>query len=386
MIYLDYNATSPVHPDVRRAVRPFLEEIFGNPSSLHACGREARGAVEGARAELLSALGDVKGRLYFTSGGTEADNLAIRGVLEALKGGGKDHLVVSSVEHHAVLHTAQALLKEGFRVTFVPVDRDGRIHLDALEEAIGPATALLSVMHANNETGTVQPIDEIGRIAHARGVLFHTDAVQSFGKVPLDVRGAGVDLASLSSHKLGGLKGTGALYVRPGVPLRPLLHGGPQEGNFRGGTEGVLGIVGMGAAVAAARRDEETQGLAAVRKLRDQLEEGLRKRVPEVRLNGHPASRLPGTLNLSFLGCHGEILMMNLDLAGICVSTGSACSSGSTEPSHVLVAMGLTPAQVGGSIRFSLGWGTTGEEIDRCLEIIPPIVEQVRHARTEVSS
>ncbi|MBI3614892.1 MAG: cysteine desulfurase [Candidatus Omnitrophica bacterium] len=376
MIYLDYNATSPLHPEVRREIAPFLEEGFGNASSVHSKGRQARAAVESVRAELLEALGDPSGQLIFTSGGTEADNLALKGIAWALRDRG-NHLVVSTIEHHAVLHAAEALEEEGIRVTRVPVDGQARVNLNALEEAIGPKTVLISVMHANNEVGTIQPILEIGQIAKRHGVLFHTDAVQSFGRLPLNVLREGVDLASVSAHKLGGMKGAGALYHRQGIKLRPLLHGGPHERNLRGGTEAVPAIVGMGAALRVSLKQQGDGTLSRVRGLRDQLEAGLR-RIPGVEILGHPAERLPGTLNASFFDCRAESLLIALDLAGICVSSGSACSSGSTEPSHVLTAMGLAGDRVRGSIRFSLGWGTTEREIVECLGRLAPIVEQVR--------
>ncbi len=378
MVYLDYNATSPPRPQVRQAVAPFLEEEFGNPSSVHAKGRQARDAVEKVRSELLRALGDPGGMLIFTSGGTEADNLALTGLLRFPRRRG-NHLLVSAVEHHAVLHTADALVEEGVEVEFIRVDRCGRVDLEDLKRKIRPTTVLISVMQANNEVGTVQPVRQIGRIAKENGVLFHTDAVQSFGKIPLDVRQDEVDLASFSAHKLGGLKGTGALYVRRGVPFRPLLRGGPQEHQLRGGTEGVPGIVGMGAAAQASLKEREEGTTQRIQQLRDRLEEGLRA-IPGAQVHGHSTDRLPGTLNVSFSGCRADSLLMALDLAGICVSSGSACSSGSTEPSHVLLEMGLAPEQVQGSIRFSLGWGTTEAEIQECLGRIPPIVERVRNA------
>ena len=377
MIYLDYNATSPIHPEVHTAMAPFLEEAFGNASSAHAKGRQARGAIESVRSKVLRALGDPRGQLVFTSGGTEADNLALKGVTRALKGKGS-HLIVSTIEHHAVLHTAEALATDGIRVTFVPVNQQGLVDLQALERAVCSETVLISVMHANNEVGTVQPIEEISRIAKGHGVLFHTDAVQSFGKWPVDVRAMGVDCASVSGHKLGGVKGVGALYLREGIKIQPFLHGGPHERNLRAGTENVPGIVGMGAAVDVSLRHQQNGTLARVKQLRDWLEEGLVERISNMEVNGHPTQRLPGTLNVSFHGCQGETLLMALDLAGIYVSTGSACSSGSTEPSHVLVAMGLPAPSIEGSIRFSLGWGTTEEEIRECLEKIPPIVERIR--------
>ncbi len=379
-IYLDYNATSPVRPQVSERIRPFVDEWFGNPSSLHTHGRKARAAVEAVRTSLLGMLGNTKGQLIFTSGGTEADNIALRGVAQAMRSKG-DHLVVSAVEHHAVLHAAQALEEEGFRVTVVPADSEGVVNLQVFQEAITPKTCLISVMHANNEVGTIQPVEEIARMAHGHGVLFHTDAVQSFGKLPLDVLRIGADMVSISGHKLGGLKGSGALYLREGIRVKPLLRGGPHERNLRAGTEGVVGIVAMGVAAEMCLAERDSGSLDRIRRLRDHLEKGLRERLPDVELNGHPERRLPSTVNLSFVGCDGETLLMALDLVGICVSTGSACSSGSTEPSHVLGAMHLSPERIRGSIRFSLGWGTTEEEIEECLELIPPVIQRVRRVK-----
>ncbi len=329
---------------------------------------------------LLRALGDPKGRLIFTSGGTEADNLGLTGAARALRGKG-DHLIVSAVEHHAVLHPAEHLAREGFRLSLLPVDSRGVVDLNGLEKLITPKTILVSVMHANNEVGTIQPIEEAGRIARERQVLFHTDAVQSFGKLELNAARMPVDLISISGHKLGGLKGAGALYARQGVSIEPVLRGGPHEHGLRAGTEGVAGIAAMGAAAEAALTEREGGGMERMKTLRDRLERGLRESMPDLELNGHPDRRLPGTLNLSFAGCQGETLLMALDLAGISVSTGSACASGSTEPSHVLAAMGLSPERIAGSIRFSLGWATTAEEIEEALRRIPPVIERVRSVK-----
>ena len=383
-IYFDYNATSPLHPEVLEKIRPFLAEAYGNPSSLHALGRQARAAAEGVRAAILRVLGDTRGRLVFTSGGTEADNLALQGAVRARRGQG-DHLIVSAVEHSAVLHTAQALQREGFRLTVLPVDGQGRVDPGEVRLAITPRTILISVMHANNELGTLEPVEEIGRIARERGILFHTDAVQSFGKLPVEAQRLGADLLAISAHKMGGPKGTGALYVREGVKLEPILHGGPHERNLRAGTEGIAGIVGFGAAVEASLKEMGDGTLDRVRRLRDRLEKGLLENIPDVKLNSPTEGRVPGTLNVSFLGCDGETLLMALDLAGFCVSTGSACSAGSTEPSHVLTALGLPPDRIRGSIRFSLGWGTTEEEVEEALRRIPPVIERIRKVKHHVS-
>ena len=382
MTYLDYNASSPLRPAARQAIQPFLEEAFGNASSLHSKGRQARAAVEKVRTELLAHLGDPSGKLIFTSGGTEANNLALKGMTESFNTAGV-HLILSSIEHHAVLHTAEVLAERGVKLTWIPVDRQGRVDLQALKDALTAQTKLISVMHANNEVGSVQPIGEIGKIAREAGVLFHTDAVQSFSKLDLDVNQVQADLVSLSGHKLGGIKGAGALYVRKGIQIRPQLHGGPHEQKLRAGTENVVGIVGMGQAVAVSFQ-ERAEELERVGRLRDRLESGLKERSPDLEVNGDLKNRLPGTSNVSFFGCDGETLLMALDLAGICVSTGSACSSGSTEPSHVLVEMGLGSERIRGSIRFSLGWATTQDQIDSCLEKIPSIVEQIRKSRVRV--
>jgi len=329
---------------------------------------------------LLRALGDPKGRLIFTSGGTEADNLGLTGAARALRGKG-DHVIVSAVEHHAVLHPAEHLAREGFKLSVLPVDSHGAVDPAALERAITPQTVLVSVMHANNEVGTIQPIEEAARIARGKGVLFHTDAVQSFGKLELNASRLPADLISISGHKLGGLKGAGALYARQGVSLEPLQRGGPHEQGLRAGTEGTVGIVALGAAAEQALAERDGGGMDRMKTLRDRLEQGLREKLPGLELNGHPEQRLPGTLNMSFSGCQGETLLMALDLAGVSVSTGSACASGSTEPSHVLAAMGLSPERIAGSIRFSLGWATTAEEIEEALRRIPPVIERVRAAK-----
>ena len=380
MVYLDYNATSPLLPAVHAEMTACLNDIFGNASSVHMHGRRAREAGERVRALCLASLGDPGGQLIFTSGGTEADNLALRGVMEGFRHKG-NHLIVSAVEHQAVLHTAEALATEGMQVTILPVDSRGVVDLEALRRALTPRTVLISVMYANNEVGTIQPIREVGEMARTEGILFHTDAVQSFGKLPLNVREIGADLVSISGHKIGAAKGIGALYVRPGVKIQPILYGGPHERGLRAGTENVAGIVGFGVALETVLKEQDKEKLHSLKELRDRLEAGLHRQIPDLQINGDPTRRLDNTSNMSFIGCRGETLLMALDMAGICVSTGSACSSGSTEPSHVLVAMRLPPDRIESSIRFSLGWGTTEAEIEEVVQKVPPIVEKVRKAR-----
>lgn len=376
-VYLDHSATTPLDPEVLAAMLPWLREGFGNPSSLHAWGREARVALERARGTIASALGSAdKDTIVFTSGGTEADNLALMGVAAAQEAR-RRHAIVSSVEHHAVLNTAAALERWGVEVTRLPVDSQGRLDPDAVRRALRPETILVSLMHGNNETGVLFPIASVGRICRERGVTFHTDAVQSFGKLPLDVEALQVDLLSLSGHKIHGPKGVGALYIRRGTRMRPLLYGGAQERSRRAGTENVAGAVGLARATDLVLRDLE--GAAKrMADLRDRLELGLMAALPGVHRNGHPTERLPHVSNLAFAGVEAEALILALDLHGVGVSSGAACSSGSLEPSHVLTAMGLPPDRVGGSVRFSLGRTTTREEIDRVLEILPPIVERMR--------
>lgn len=368
-------------PAVSQAMIPYLSGHFGNPSSFHKMGQASRHAVESARETIADLLKVEPGDIIFTSGGTEADNLAIKGTMEWL-GDKRKHLVVSTIEHQAVLHPAQYLGKHGYKVTFVPVHSNGIVDLEALRKAVTEETALVSVMYVNNETGAIQPVREIAQIAHAKGALFHTDAVQSFGKLEMDVEALGADLISISAHKICGPKGTGALYVKKGLKLKPVTHGGHQEKNIRPGTENVAAIVGFGraAALAAAHHAEEAERVAA---LRDRLFDGLEQLVPGIRLNGDPARRIYSTLNVSFEGLDGETLLMNLDLKNIYVSTGSACTAGSVEPSHVLIAMGLPEKLARATIRFSLGRFTTEEEIDYALAEIPPIVERLRKVSTE---
>ena len=381
-IYLDHNATTPVDSKVIDAMAPFFSEKFGNPSSLHQVGRTARVALDNARKSILKALNDPKGELIFTSGGTESDNLALLGAAHQRVSEGK-HVVISTVEHQAVVQAAEKLEQSGWRVTRVGVDSTGRIDLDAMKQAIAPGTTLVSVMQANNEVGTIQPIAEVAQLAHAAGAWMHTDAVQAFGKIPVDVRELDVDLLSISAHKFYGPKGVGALYFRRGIQVVPQQVGGPHEQGLRAGTPAVAPVVGMQTAVEQVLgQADQLQAMAA---RRDRLVEGLKTKVDGLHLNGHPRERVPNTANVSFLGCEGEALIMALDLEGICVSTGAACSSGSTDPSHVLVAMGLSDEVIAGSVRFSLGFGTTDQEIDHCLEAIPQVVERIRKTKTAAS-
>lgn len=379
--YLDYNATSPLDPAVLEAMKPYLSDQFGNASSFHQKGQVARNAIEVARETLADHLQVEPGDLFFTSGGTESDNLAIKGLLQETCGRRK-HLTVSTIEHQAVLYPARHLESEGFKVTTVRVNADGLIDLSALADAITDETALVSLMHVNNETGVIQPIEEAARLAHAKGALFHTDAVQSFGKIPIEIERWGIDLLSLSSHKICGPKGVGALFVKKGLKIKALLHGGHQEKNIRPGTENVAGIVGFGKAVELLSSKAHEEEIKKVTSLRDRLERGLREAVSDVRLNGHETRRVYNTSNLSFKGLDGETLLVNMDLKSICVSTGSACTAGSVEPSHVLLAMGMDESFARAAIRFSLGRFTTGAEVDYVLEELPGIVRHLRAAAT----
>ncbi len=380
-VYLDYNSTTPLDPMVLEAMKPFLVSEFGNASSFHKKGQASRHAVESARETIAGALGAEPGDVIFTSGGTESDNLAVKGAMESFAGK-RNHLIVSSIEHQAVLHPAQFLEKKGARVTYLPVDHEGRVDLDALKASVSPDTALVSLMHVNNETGSIQPIREAARLAHEKGAWFHTDAVQSFGKIGIDIDETGADLVSMSAHKICGPKGAGALYVKKGIKLKALTHGGHQEKNLRPGTENVTAIVGFGKACELALKCG-TQESARVLSLREKLHHGLLNAVPDLELNGHPVQRIYNTLNASFPGLDGETLLMNLDLKGICVSTGSACTAGSIEPSHVLLAMGLSQKRARAAIRFSLGRFTQTQEIDYALAEIPPVIHRLRSASTE---
>ncbi len=380
-IYLDHNATTPPDPLVADRVTQALREVWGNASSVHHFGQQAKATLDEARGSVASLLGAEASEIVFTAGGTESDNLAIRGAAEALEPGGRRHLITSAIEHEAVLNTMKALAKRGWRVTTLPVDASGIVSADRLREAITDDTALVSVMHANNEIGTIQPVAELAAIAHEHGALFHTDAVQSAGKLPLDVHALGVDMASIAGHKFYGPKGTGALWLKRGVRLVPPTSGGRQERNRRAGTENVPALAGFGVAADVARRKlaGESERLTA---LRDRLEAGILASVAGSERNGAASPRVPNTANLSIARVESESLLIGLDLAGIAVSSGSACSSGTLEPSHVLKAMGLSHGRTLGSIRFSLGASNTEAEIDRVLEVLPPLVEKLRSLTT----
>jgi cysteine desulfurase len=376
-IYLDHNATTPVDPAAAEAMMRALQDLFGNASSVHYYGQQAKAAIDAARTSVAALIGGEPAEVIFTSGGTESDNLAIRGTAEALEATGRRHLITSGIEHEAVINTFKALARRGWKTTFLPVDATGVVSPDRLGEAMTDATALVSIMHANNEIGTIQPLPALARIAHARGALFHTDAVQTAGKVPVNVRALGADLLAVSAHKFYGPKGAGALWVKRGVRLAPLLAGGKQERNRRAGTENVPGIIGMG--VAAQRALEKMPAEAArLSALRDRLERGILAAVPDTDVNGTRDPRVPNTTNISFDRIEAESLLIALDLEGVAVSTGSACSSGTLEPSHVLKAMGLSSHRAQNSIRFSLGAGNTEEQIDRVIEILPRVVAKLR--------
>jgi cysteine desulfurase len=376
-IYLDHNATTPVLPAAADRMLAVLRDEFGNPSSVHHFGQRAKAAVDDARSQVAAFIGAEPAEVLFTSGGTEADNIAIRGAAEVLESSGKRHLIASAIEHEAVLNTLKALARRGFRTTLLPVDDTGIVSPAALRDALADDTAVVSVMHANNEIGTIQPIAELARLAHERGALFHTDAVQSAGKIPIAVKALDVDMLSVSGHKFYGPKGVGALWVRRGVRVLPLLTGGRQERSRRAGTENVPGIAGMGVAAHAAltKMKDEGERLAA---LRDRLEAGILRGVPGTAVNGSTAARVPNTTNISFDRVEAESLLIALDLEGIAVSTGSACSSGTLEPSHVLKAMGFNAHRTQNSIRFSLGAANTEAEIDRVIAVLPGIVEKLR--------
>jgi cysteine desulfurase len=373
---MDHNATTPVHPEVLEAMMPFFKDHFGNASSIHWAGREVKKSLDGAREKLAALLHAAPEEVIFTSGGTESDNMAIKGVALALQEKGR-HIITTPVEHHAVLHTCQFLEKMGYEITYLSVDHDGLIDLEELRRSIKPQTILITIIFANNETGTILPVQEIGEIAREKGVLFHTDAVQAVGKLSIDLQQLPVDILSLSGHKLYAPKGIGAQYIRKGTKLTPLIQGGAQERNRRAGTENIPYIVGLGRASEIAKRDFAKRQ-AHLFSLRDRLHQGILDRIPHVKLNGHPTQRLPNTLNLSFLYIEGESLLLNLDLEGIAVSSGSACTSGSLDPSHVLLAMGIPHEIAQSAIRFSLGGANTEEDVDYVLDVLPGIVKRLR--------
>lgn len=383
-VYLDYNATTPVDPRVFEAMTPFMKEEFGNPSSIHSFGRAGKAAIDDSRERVAELLGAHPKEIVFTSGGSESNNFAIKGVAFGLRERG-NHLITTQVEHASVLETYRFLETHGFQVTYLGVDRHGLIDLEELKGAITDSTILVSVMFANNETGVIMPIREIAEIVKEKGVIFHIDAIQAVGKIDINLNSLPVDLLSLSSHKLYGPKGVGALFIRDGVKLRALIHGGGQERGMRSGTENVAGIVGLGKACETVREDVTSQKSGIrIKELRDGLYDEILRRISGVRLNGHPERRLSNTLNLSFDGVEGESLVMNLDIEGIAVSTGSACSEGNIEPSHVLLAMGLSKELALSSLRFSLGRFTEKEDIDRVIEVLPRVVERIRTVETRL--
>lgn len=375
-VYMDYAATTYVKPEVLEEMLPYFTNKFGNPSSFYGISRETKMAVDKARGQVAKALNADMSEIYFTGGGSEADNWAIKGICSAYKNKG-NHIITTKVEHHAVLHTCQYLEKQGFEVTYLDVDEEGFVRLEDLKNAITDKTILVSIMFANNEIGTIEPVKEIGKICRERKILFHTDAVQAVGNVEIDVKDMNIDLLSLAGHKIYGPKGIGALYVRKGVRIHNLIHGGGQERNRRAGTENIAGIVGLGKAIELATENLEEHA-KKMTVLRDELIEGLLK-IPYTRLNGPRGDkRLPGNVNVSFEFIEGESILLSLDFEGVCASSGSACTSGSLDPSHVLLAIGLPHEKAHGSLRLTLGDGSTQEDVDYVLEVVPPIIERLR--------
>ncbi len=375
-VYMDNAATTSLNKEVLNAMIPYLTDIYGNPSSLHYFGQQAHTAVENARHQVASALGAADNEIIFTGCGTESDNMALKGVAEKYQNKGK-HIITSSVEHHAILHTCQYLEKHGFEITYLPVDEYGMIKAEQVRNAIREDTILVSIMFGNNEVGTIMPIKEIGEICHERSVIFHTDAVQAVGHVEIDVKKMNIDMLSLSAHKLHGPKGVGALYIRKGLIIPPLLHGGAQERKRRAGTENVAGIVGLGKAIELACTDI-TGNAQRMSSLRDKLIAGKESSIPEDKMNGHRTERLPGNVNFSIKYIEGESILLMLDINGIAASSGSACTSGSLDPSHVLLAMGMPHETAHGSVRLTLGDETTEEDIDYVLSVLPEIVMKLR--------
>lgn len=375
-IYMDNAATTPVRDEVLDTIIPYFKEFYGNASSVYGIAKESKKALENAREQVAKGIGAKPGEIYFTAGGSESDNMALRGVAEALKNKG-NHIITTQIEHHAILHTCEYLEKHGYEVTYLPVDEFGKISLDELAKSIRPETILISIMFANNEIGTIQPIAEIGALAREKGILFHTDAVQAVGHVLVDVEEMKIDLLSLSGHKLGAPKGIGAIYIRNGVPIQPLIFGGAQEKKKRAGTENIPGIVGLGKAVELAVDEMESEAKRLIA-LRDKLISGILDKVHDSKLNGHPTDRLPGNCNISFAYIEGEGMLLLLDAMGIAASSGSACTSGSLDPSHVLMAIGLPHEIAHGSLRLTLDRITTEEEVEFVLNKVPEVVQKLR--------
>ncbi len=376
LIYFDNAATTPVRKEVLDTILPYFSEHYGNASSVYSIARESKKAIDKAREQVANALGAEPAEIFFTAGGSESDNWALKGIAESMSSKGK-HIITSVIEHHAILHTCEYLESKGFEVTYLPVDEYGKVRIEDLKAAIRPDTILISIMFANNEIGTIEPIAEIGKIAKEKGIYFHTDAVQAVGHVKIDVKEMNIDMLSLSGHKLGAPKGIGALYIRKGVKLKSFIHGGAQERGRRAGTENVPGIVGLGKAIEIAvnEMDEVTPKLI---KMRDKLITELNSKISHTKLNGHPVDRLPGNVNLSFEFIEGESMLLFLDMNGICASSGSACTSGSLDPSHVLLSIGLPHEKAHGSLRLTLGHMNTEEEVDYIIEKLPPIVQRLR--------
>ena len=375
-IYLDYAATTPADPAVVQAMLPYFHDAFGNPSAIYSYGQEAKNAVEEARVKVARLIGARDDEIVFTGSGTEADNFALKGVAFANRSKG-NHIITTSIEHHAVLESCKFLEKMDFKITYLPVDSNGLVDPEDVKKAIMDKTILISIMHANNEVGTIQPICEISKVAKEAGVYFHTDAVQTAGHIPSNVKELGVDLLAMSAHKLYGPKGVGLLYIKKGTKIMPFLNGGAQERGRRASTENVPGIVGFGKAAELAGRDIDSEA-ARITRLRDKLITGIQKNIEHIKLNGHPVKRLPNNVNISVEFVEGEAMCLNMDMSGICISTGSACSSTSLEASHVILALGLDPVKAHGSLRFTLGKWTTEEEIDKVLETLPRIVAKLR--------
>lgn len=376
IIYFDNAATTPIRPEVYEEIKPYLESNYGNASSVYSIARESKKAIDKARKQVADALGAKPEEIFFTGCGSESDNWVLKGVALALKEKG-NHIITTCIEHHAILHTCEFLEEYGFEVTYLPVDEYGRVTAEQVEKAIRPETILVSIMFANNEIGTIEPIKEIGKICREKGVYFHTDAVQAVGHVKIDVNEMNIDFLSLSGHKLGAPKGIGALYIRKGCKIKNLIHGGQQERGRRAGTENIIGIVALGKAIELAMEEMDAV-TAKLIKLRDKVINSILEKVPYARLNGHPTERLPGNVNISFEFIEGESMLLLLDNYGICASSGSACTSGSLDPSHVLLSIGLPHEKAHGSLRITIGHQNTEEQVDKLIEVLPPIVQRLR--------